>query len=242
LFVLPTCCYQLGEAYLLCFYVGGGLAPALPPPGGVEPRPYTNSSCRTVDSDGSAALVGEEAVGEGRLVPRREGRLVALLLDPAPVGLLERREEGVAGDLRRDHGEEDAGGERQRLAVDLRPSGDEDLLPYRFRRLSQGLADRVGHGDAFGCVPFPAGDDHRRPSRQPAADRLEGLPSHHQGVPEGEALEAPEVGRQPPGEGAAAADDAVLGHGSDERDSPAAAASIGSRHTAMGALMAGCGS
>ena len=48
-------------------------------------------------------------------------------------------------------------------------------------------------------------------------DRLPGPPADDQVVPLGQALEALQIGRQVPGQGAGAADDAVLGDGGDER-------------------------
>src|SRR6185312_525923 len=85
----------------------------------------------------------------------------------------------------------------------------------------------AGHVDAGGAREHD-GDA----ARQRAADRFVGLAPHDEVVPHRELLEAREIRGQAPRQAIVDADDAVLGSGDDER----------APHTAMGALIAGCGS
>jgi len=84
-----------------------------------------------------------------------------------------------------------------------------------------------------GGVPVPlAGDDHGAPTRQRAADRVIRLATHHHGVTHRGGLEMGQVLRQVPGHLATTPDHQIGAHSGKQRD----------RHTAIGALMAGCGS
>ena len=91
----------------------------------------------------AAPLVGD---------PREAGVLVARRLDP--VDRVDRREgyRAVRGLV--DLGDEEAGGIRHRLAVDLSPADDEDLLGTGDQR--QRLGQRVRDLDDFELVDYVA--------------------------------------------------------------------------------------
>src|SRR5271168_5160119 len=125
------------------------------------------------------------------------------------------------------------------LRVDFAAADDRDLLGAGSAGRNRGRADRsvniVRDLNALRSVTHIAGDDDRQPARQGAADGLKGLAAHNERLAHRQRLEALEVARQPPGQALTGTNDAVTGHGGDERDD-------GLAQTATGALIAGQGS
>src|SRR6185436_15777204 len=134
------------------------------------------------------------------------GRAVVFALHEPPVGGVEFGKIDISREIFLDQRELKPVGDRQALAVDLGAAGDEHLVVTAAQR--ERLFDGTGHEHAFRRIALLARDDHHAPPGQgPAADRVEGLATHDQDVAHGELLEAPEIGRQPPGHPVVPADD-----------------------------------
>ncbi len=93
-------------------------------------------------------------------------------------------------------------------------------------------ADADGDLGTVGPPGRVAGDDDAAPPGQ-RTHRFERLAAHDHGMAHGQPFEPLQVGRQVPGHAAVGADHPVAGDRRDEHHG---------RHTAMGALIAGCGS
>ncbi len=112
-------------------------------------------------------------------------------------------------------GELDTVGQRQEGAIDFGPADHGDM-----RRI--GDADCLGDAArALGAVVGPclvAGQDDMPPTVEQAGQAVEGLAPHDHRQSHGETLEAPQIGRQMPGQRAVATNRAIGGAGQDKDD------------------------
>lgn len=138
-----------------------------------------------------------------------------------PLGLVPDGEVGVAleGEVSLDEGDVHAVGFGEGFVVDFGAAGDEAF----------GFAGGFGEGEGFveGGEPFDAfddggvgvsGDDEVSAAGEGAADGGEGFAAHDHGVSHGGGAEAFEVFGEIPGETAGGADEAVRGHGNNDRN------------------------
>ena len=160
-----------------------------------------------------------------------------LLVHDPPPAPLHRRKADVALDLRSDPGQVDPVRAVECGPVHLRTADDEHLVIAGGG--AQGLLERPGQQDPIRQVEVAARQDDAGPPGQRPADRLPGPPAHDDVVAHGQPLEPLQVGGQAPRQATLTADDAVLGDRDDEGHSHA---DVDDRHTAIGALMWGCGS
>src|SRR5680860_925965 len=121
-----------------------------------------------------------------------------------------------------------------RLDIDLGPAADDDVTVVPPGQLDRVL-DTPGHEHAVGGPAGLAGDDDVGAVRQRPPDPLVGDPSHHDRVTGGGGAEVLQVSRNVPRHVLVPADHTVLGDGGDHHH-----VLVG--HTAMGALIPGCGS
>src|SRR6478752_2253 len=186
------------------YSLGGPSSASPPPPSRTVYGRYSPHRCffrQRAYAVSAAPLVGDPGEA-GVLVTRRLG----------PVGGVDLREgDGPVRGLV-DLGHEEAGGIRHRLAVDLSPADDEDLLGVGDER--ERVGERVRDLDAGrGPVALPGHDD-AAPTGQ-RAHRVEGAPAHHHRVAHRRALEELQVLREVPRHGQAVADDPVAPDGDD---------------------------
>ena len=134
--------------------------------------------------------------------------------------------------------EVDAGREGQRVFVDARAADDRDLCAVRGwlrlpdpegaalaaverdlgRRRLERRVQRRRHDAARRPEVRAPGDDDVAPAFKDPPDRFVGAPSHDDRLAHRQRTEAGQIGREVPGQATVAADDAVLGHGDDDRD------------------------
>ncbi len=122
-------------------------------------------------------------------------------------------------------------GDRQGQRVDLRAPDHPVLV------IGESLVEATHHGRSVSHeVILPRHYDISASRQWPhlRGQRLPGQPPHHHGVAQGQLLEPRLVLGQPPRDAVVAADHTRAGLGPDQPDRP--------RHTATGALIAGCGS
>ena len=126
------------------------------------------------------------------------------------------RKESVGLDVGIDEGQFHAGGQRQRLGVDLAAADDHDTLVAITGR--QGLVQVAGQHHALGQFRPTSADDDIETAGQWPPDRFEGASPHHHRVPEGDRLEMLQVSGQVPGHGTSLANGAATGHGGNQND------------------------
>ena len=143
--------------------------------------------------------------------------------------ILEGREQRVALNGPFDQGQVKIRTERQSLRVDLGAAANEHIAAFRFRM----KLGELRYGLDAGVRKARAGNDDSGAIGQGSTDGFEGLAAHDDDVAGGHLLEPLEILRQVPGDFVAVADDPVEGHGGD---------GLEVLHTAIGALMPGCGS
>jgi len=129
-----------------------------------------------------------------------------------------------------DAGEEQLRRQRQEELIDTGTPRDERMGPSNRR---DGFLRRMRDEHTGSREIGPARQNEGRPARQRPADGFERLATHDQRASQSQRFETGEILRNPPREGVPPADDVV---GGDSGDDPEL------RHTATGALIAGCGS
>jgi hypothetical protein len=142
-------------------------------------------------------------------------------------------EGGVAVEVGGDLGQFEPVRQGEGEAVDLATARDVHVLAGGdLLGQLESLLERMGDRHIRGRPVGPAGDDDGGTARQRAADRVVCPASHHQHMAEGEPLEPLQVVAVAPHQFVVPADHPIAGDGRDQDEA----------HTAIGALIDGCGS
>ncbi len=142
----------------------------------------------------------------------RIGRVLDSLEFP-PIVTVKIRKARIAGEFGMHKGEVDVISPRQDLTVQAGPADDKHFVIRRCRR--QCHLNGTDDDKAFRAKAWVAAHDEIDATGQRPTERLAGLSSHDEVVPEGKGAKALEVSRQMPRQGVIDADDAVFGDSGD---------------------------